>query len=391
MHDEMTDVREPVRGSIVTIAIVFEYPTLNGGERSMLAAIDWLRSNDASFEFVAIAPPEGPLAAALSDRKIEQISWQQRNQSGQRIPSEQIESSMLEIMATRRPHLLHGNSLSMSRIIGRLANRLSIPTTGHLRDIIGLSGAAVADLNRNQTLVAVSNATRDFHVGQGVNQSRISVVHNGVDLDRFRPRAATGRLLAELGLSPTDKLIATIGQIGLRKGQDVLAKAARSIVDRVPEAHFLIIGERTSQKNESIEFERSIRGAFDQSGIADHLHLLGYRGDVDWLLNEIDLLVHPAHQEPFGRVLLEASASGVPIVATDAGGTREIVLDRQTGRLVPVRESNRLAETVVEVLTDTQLSTQFRIAARDRAAHEFSIATAASRLAGVWKRALESS
>lgn len=375
-----------------TIAILFEFPSLNGGERSMLAAIDRLLDEVSRFEFVAIAPPNGPLAVELSRRKIEHIPWCVRTSNGDRIQAELIESSLLEITSQRQPHLLHGNSLSMSRLIGRLAGRLSIPTTGHLRDIIGLSAAAVADVNRNQRVIAVSHATRDYHVAQGLNPTRVTVVHNGIDLDRFQPRQPTGRLLAELHLTSSTenpvKLVATIGQIGLRKGQDVLAAAAKSIVDRVPQTHFLIIGERNSQKTESIEFERSIQQAFEQCGLSQHLHLLGYRHDVDRMLNEIDLLVHSANQEPFGRVLLEATAAGVPIVATDVGGTNEIVVDGQTGRLVPARDPGALANAVVSTLTEDGLAMQFRIAARRRAITEFSIATAAERLADVWRQTL---
>ena len=141
-------------------------------------------------------------------------------------------------------------------------------------------------------------------------------MYNGVDVERFRPRAATGKLKTQLALPENCFLSATIGQIGLRKGQDVLAEAAALAAARMPHAHFLLVGQRHSSKAESIDFERNVTRTFYQAGLRDRLHLLGYRDDIDRLMNEIDLLVHPAHQEPLGRVLLEAAASEVPIVAT---------------------------------------------------------------------------
>ena len=210
------------------------------------------------------------------------------------------------------------------------------------------------------------------------------VIRNGIDLDQFKPRFPTGWLHDELGLNHESLLIACIGQIGLRKGQDVLAAAAPDIVTHVPNTHFLLIGERTSQKAESIEFEQTIHRLFDEAGLADHLHLLGNRDDVAEILGEIDLLIHPANQEPFGRVLLEASAAGVSIVATNVGGTSEIVLDGVTGRLIPSKDPIALADAVIKSLTDKTVSQQFRHAARERALNEFSINTAAQKLSEFW-------
>ena len=396
------------------IALLFEFPTLNGGERSMLAAIDWLRDNDRRFEFIAIAPPVGRLADALRGAPIPLIAWTPFDSTGQRLSAGTVESSLLNTIDVVYPDLLHANSLSMGRLTGRLATRLTIPTTAHLRDIIKLSQAAAVDLGRNARLIAVSDATRQFHAAQGIDGNRICVVHNGLDLDQFQPRTATGRLHESLGLLSSaqanhgtqvrattepsaasayqsvasvfdrPRLIAMIGQIGLRKGQDILTAAAPMIVDRIPSAHFLIIGERSSQKPESLEFEQAIQRGFATSKLADHLHLLGHRDDIAVLLNEIDLLVHPANQEPFGRVLLEASASGVPIVATDVGGTSEIIVDGQTGILIPPRDPAALAAAVIDLLTDDGKARQFGEAARNLALHEFAISIAAHRLAITW-------
>ncbi len=371
------------------IAIVFEFSTLNGGERSMLAVLDWLKADNSKTEFVAIGPGIGPLADELRKRQIPLYEWSSNDSSGMRRQSEEIETSLCQLVKSVKPDLVHANSLAMCRLLGRVAARINPPTTGHLRDIIKLSATAVADLNRNQKLVAVSEATRCFHVSQGLDERRIVVVHNGIDLDQFQPRPCTGWLHAELGLNRESLLIACIGQIGLRKGQDILAGAAADIVKRVPTAHFLLIGERTSQKAESIEFEQSIRRRFDVAGLADHLHLLGRREDVAKILGEIDLLAHPANQEPFGRVLLEASAAGVPIVATNVGGTSEIVLDGVTGRLIPPKDPIALAEAMIKCLTDKTESQHFRQAARERVVHQFSINIAAQKLSAFWNAVLD--
>ena len=405
------------------IAIIFEFSTLNGGERSMLSVLDELRQGNSHFDWIAIGPPLGRLAQALHDRSIAHVAWSPLDELGQRMSASDVETSLTTLITELNPDLVHANSLSMGRLLGRIANRLTMPTTGHLRDIIKLSRAAIADLNRNQRLVAVSQATWQFHVDQGLDPTRTTVIQNGIDLNGFQPRPRTSWLRSELGLNPSNphslpasskpvkqrgiepgfkfagnsprtsdraavKLIACIGQIGLRKGQDVLAAAAPAIVAQFPQTHFLLIGERTSQKEESILFERKIQQEFDQAGLANRLHWCGNREDVCELLSEIDLLVHPANQEPFGRVLLEASAAGIPIVATDVGGTAEIVIDRVTGRLVPPRDPTALTKAILEILTDAKAAQQLGNQARDRALTHFSIAIAARHVGNFWQEVL---
>lgn len=367
------------------LALLFEYATLNGGERSMLACLDWLQRHESGWDFVAIAPGSGRLAEALAARHVELIPWSMSAGSDRApLSRDAIEASLIEAVQSAGADLLHANSLAMGRLAGRLADRLTIPTTSHLRDILKLSAAAMADLNRNRRLIAVSNATRAFHVARGLDAARVVVVRNGLDLEVFQPRAATGALHDELKLPRSARLLAQIGQIGLRKGQDVLAAAAPAIVRAHPDVHFLLVGARSSMKAESRAFERAIADRFAELGLADRLHWLGTRDDVPRLLAEITLLVHAAHQEPFGRVLLEAAASGVPVVATDVGGTSEIVIEGETGRLIPARDVGALALTVSELLADEQARHRMRLAARDRAVREFDIARAARRLAEQW-------
>lgn len=354
----------------------------------MLASLDWLKQHEPSLEFIAIAPDAGPLASELRGRGLEILPWGLSDNSGLRPTREQQELSLLDLVRQAAPDLVHANSLAMGRLTGSVAGRLTAPTTSHLRDIIHVSASAMADLNRNRRLFAVSQATRDAHVARGMDADRVVVVRNGIDLERFQPRPRQGWLRQELRLPDSAVMLATIGQIGLRKGQDVLAEAAPAIVRAIPEAHFLVLGTRSSTKAESIEFEQAIHQRFAGQGLTPHLHCLGYRDDVAALLTEIDLLVHPANQEPYGRVLLEAAASGVPVVATDVGGTSEIVLNSVTGQLVPPRDPNALATSVTRLLLDRRLMQSMSLAARERAVSEFEISGSARRLAEEWKKTL---
>jgi glycosyltransferase involved in cell wall biosynthesis len=239
-------------------------------------------------------------------------------------------------------------------------------------------------------LIAVSQATRDHHLAQGVDAARCVVVHNGVDLNEFHPRRATGRLHRELGLPPEARLFASIGQLGPRKGVDVTLAAATQIAPALPHAHWLIVGERTSQKAEAREFEQRLHKLVHTPPLAGRVHFLGRREDVPDILAECELLIHAARQEPLGRVLLEAAASGVAVVATNAGGTREIFPGEAAGTvLVPPGDVRALSAAVTALYQNQQRRLALGRAARRRAEQAFDIRHAAQRLIDQYRQVLQ--
>ncbi|MFO1095786.1 MAG: glycosyltransferase family 4 protein [Planctomycetaceae bacterium] len=212
---------------------------------------------------------------------------------------------------------------------------------------------------------------------------------HGVDTVAFRSTDRTGSLRRELGLPDESLLVAAIGQICLRKGQDVFAEAAVREASSLPAAHFLLIGSRHSAKRESIEYEHNLGSRFMQAGLAQRFHPLGERTDVARLLPEIDILVHAARQEPFGRVLLEASACGVPIIATDVGGTAEMLTNGEHALLVPPDDPAAIAEAVRRLVGDRELASQLGRAASRHVADRFPIERSAQELFALWNRTVE--
>lgn len=361
------------------LLILCEYPTLLGGERSMLATLSAVSA--AGFDICVAAPPAGPLAEILRARGVTHVSWSPHADGDDRPQLERSRDDLAAILRELRPDLVHANSLSTARISGLVTAAAGIPSIGHLRDIMKLSRQAVDDLNRHRRLIAVSRATRDFHIVQGVDVARTVVSHNGVDLDEFFPRPPDGYLHRELNLPPTARFIATIGQLGLRKGTEVALSAALRIAADHPDVHWLVVGERTSNKDESREFESLLRSIAAEEPLAGRVHFLGTRTDIARLMNECTLLVHAARQEPLGRVLLEAAASGLPTIATEAGGAREIFPTESDGALlVPIDHRSALAEAVSHLLRDEPRRQSLAQSARRRAEAAFDIHAAAARL-----------
>lgn len=369
------------------LLILSEFLTLLGGERSMLSTLAAVSA--AGFDLLVAAPAAGALADAVRDSGAPLVEWTTHDATGTRRSSEQIRQDLARLIARLSPDLVHANSLSTARLAGPVMAATGVPSLGHLRDIVGLSRQAIEDVNSLDRLVAVSEATREFHVRQGIDAAKCVVLTNGVDLDEFRPRAATRYLHRELRLEPEARLIATIGQVGMRKGTDVALDAATRWAAALPNVHWLIVGERTSKKNEVRQLEARLHAVAGKPSLAGRVHFLGTRNDVPQILPECALLLHAARQEPLGRVLLEAAACGFAVVATDVGGTREIFPTEADGAvLVPADDPQALANAAIALLGDDVRRADLGRGGRRRAEEAFDIRTAAARLIDVYRSAL---
>lgn len=344
----------------------------------MMAVLPFLQRR--GFDVVVAAPTAGMLTAALTRAGVATLPLD--------LPStlaakrEVIDDLVKRWATTDGDSLVHSNSLSMGRLAGVVVRSRGVVAVAHLRDIVRLSRSVISDLNRHNALVAVSHAVRRFHVEQGLDADITRVIHNGIDTEQFSVRSPTQWLHRELNLPATAVLIATIGQIALRKGVAVIPHLFESIVAREPclreRLHWLIIGERWSGKEESRVLETTLR----EESEAWPIRFLGRRDDIASILPELTLIVHPAYEEPFGRVLLEAASCGVAVVARDVGGTREML--GTTARLVASDSS--LASAAAELLVDDAARDTLRQKARLRVETLFTPTRAAEELVTLYQR-----
>ncbi|MFT4556995.1 MAG: glycosyltransferase family 4 protein [Planctomycetales bacterium] len=370
------------------IAILIEYPTVNGGENSMLAVLRHLLDRaESEFEFCVLGPTEGVMPGRISELGIPIEPLNLFDGAGRRLPREQAIPRLLDAAKASGADIVHGNSLAMGRLLGAVSREQpTFVATSHLRDIMKLSRAAISDLNATRRLIAVSNATLQFHVGQGLDESIGTVIHNGIDAESFAADvAARARIRDELGIPANAIVLLTVGQIGLRKGLDTLAAVGQRLAESRTGIHWLLAGERFSQKAESVEFEASILRTFAECEPSLKFQKLGYRRDIPELMRASDVLVHGARQEPLGRVLLEAAASELAIVATDVGGTGEIIVDGESGLLVPADAPAVMTDAISRLIDDDSFRRQIVAAAHRRIQSDFGIAKSAEALADVWK------
>lgn len=214
-------------------------------------------------------------------------------------------------------------------------------------------------------VVAISRAIGDGLAEAGVPKSKIRVVHSAVprpDPLIQRPRE---QLLSEFGLPADALVVGMAAQFIQRKGHEVLLEAIPKVLDRHPQARFLMFGKGPL-------FDR-VRSRADARGLSQAVRFPGFRSDLTGYLGCLDLLVHPALDEGLGIILLQAGAAGVPVVAASVGGVPEIIRDRVNGLLVPPGDAGDLAGAIIRLLDAKDLRIRLGRAGREIVEREFSV------------------
>jgi glycosyltransferase involved in cell wall biosynthesis len=182
----------------------------------------------------------------------------------------------------------------------------------------------------------------------GVPERKLRLLGNGVDLDRFRPQPPRVRkeLRAELGLTDDQVLVGAVGRLVWEKGYAELFAAARRLLARRADVAFVVAGPFDGDKGDPLT------PADVEAAEAAGVRFLGLRADPERLYAAFDVYVLASHREGFPRSAMEAAASGLPVIATDIRGCREVVDHERTGLLVPVRDAAALEAAIDRLASD---------------------------------------
>ncbi|MBL0058666.1 MAG: glycosyltransferase [Elusimicrobia bacterium] len=234
-----------------------------------------------------------------------------------------------------------------------------------------------------RTYVAVSEDIRRVLIGGGVAPDKITVIHSGVDVQRFAPRPAADYLRRDLKL-PTDRpVIGNLTHFSWWKGQTFFLEAAKEILDAGVPAHFLLVGKDT----DGTEAREKVRAL----GIEMHVTLAGFRTDMPEVLSLLTLSVLSSLAgEGFSGVLREAMCMGVPVVATDVGGNSELVKDGKTGLLVPPGDAGALASAIRRLLADRTLAQEMARAAGENVRLHYSLESMVEKTMSLYERLVAS-
>lgn len=287
--------------------------------------------------------------------------------------------TVYRLIRRERIDLLHANN-NLRRdamvILGGVLAR--VPVVVHERQITTYSGFVKWLSRRVRVLVCISDAVLQNAEERGARARHRVRVHNALDLAALRD--------VRRQLPPGPPRVGIIGRIMPKKGQAFFIEAAARIREIVPEALFFIIGQATGEDR---GYEEEIRELSEQLGVASAIEWTGYLEEPMGLVASMDVTVHAGIEpEPFGRVIIESLALGVPVVATALGGPLEIIEDGVSGYLVPPGDAGAIAERVLALLQDPALKERMRGGALSRVEKRFSIETYNRRIAAVYRLAL---
>lgn len=260
-------------------------------------------------------------------------------------------------------------------LAGFLARR---PVVWRLHDIVErgtfsrLNVALLRYASRFATSVmAISAAVEEAIVSAGVKRDKVLVIHNGVSPNRTSTSNQVGSIRTDLGFDDNMMVIGFVGRLVSWKGPDCFIKAAAIVAREMPEARFVLVGDAIYGEP---EYAEGLKRLSSSLGLEGKLIFTGFVDDIDEVMSGMDLVVHTSIlPEPFGLVLVEAMMKGIPVVAADGGGVREIVEDGVTGMVVPAGQETAIARAILQMMSNPERARAMGKAGRKRALELFDI------------------
>lgn len=352
---------------------------IGGAERSLL---DVTRALQTRAVDLRVLTPTGPLQEALA---AAQIPHRGVDAMPLRRPRHLLTAglALLRMLPTARrltravreapPDLIHANSTTAALYALPAAMQLNIPLIWHCRDIVPLGRLGRLLAKHASKTVASSATVAHALMRDGCAPEQVQTILNGITTDEFTPLGIEEASRHQLGLPEGIPLVGMVAHHVPWKRHDLFLEAAALIRHALPAAHFVIAG------GDPLGI---------QSGYTQHLQAqataLGLQDAVTWLApldiaqmpalyDAIDLLIHPADREPFGRVLCEALCMETPVLSVAAAGAAEIIRPRQDGLLVPPDDAPALALAATSLLSDPAHASRLAQSGRRRVREHFAI------------------
>ncbi len=230
-------------------------------------------------------------------------------------------------------------------------------------------------------VLAVSNEIKTILVSEGVDAKKIITVYDAVDTQRYQPNSNSGYLSTHFNIDDFSCVIAIVAQLIERKGHRYLFDCVKLLREENRDIKVLVLGRGP--------LESDLKAYCQAIEIQESIIFCGFREDLDRLLPDVDILVHPALKEGLGVAILQGSACGLPIVASAVGGIKEVIIHDKTGVLVEPASSSQLAKALTFLIDQPRLRQQLASNARERMMSSFSIKKMAADTLQVYRTILK--
>jgi sugar transferase (PEP-CTERM/EpsH1 system associated) len=218
---------------------------------------------------------------------------------------------------------------------------------------------------RVERIVTVCQSIADEWVGYGLPKDKVQCIPNGVDTGRFHPRENAREFRKECGLPESAFLVGSIGRLDELKNYDVLVAALGQLKDSFPDAHLAVLGDGPRKDR--------LKAMAEELGIANRVHLLGFRNHPESFLAALDIFALPSKYEGMSNVVLEAMSSGLPVVCADLPSHREVFSPGLDGEIVSPSTAELWAQMVCELYRESERMRALGVAARAKVIGTFSI------------------
>lgn len=342
-----------------------------GGQWSLYYLIEHLDKD--RFHPIVLCPDEGELAQKMRAAGAEIIIMKTgRIRSLNPFTIKKIAS----IITDRNISLIHTDSTTETFYAGIAAKIMKVPLLWHIRARDGewLLDKILPALSTKLVLVADALRTRFKHLDTG----KAPTINNGIDLEEFDSYTASP-IREEFNVDKDAAIVVCVGRIEELKGQEYLVSAMKHINHAK-----LVLAGRADEI-----YLNKIKTLCKELDISDRVIFAGHRDDIPSILKSSDILALPTLTEAFSRVILEAMAASKPVVATDAGGNSEAVIDNETGYIVRTKDTAALAEKINRLITDKEKRKHMGMAGRKRLGEKYDIKNIARQIEEVYLEVLQ--
>jgi glycosyltransferase involved in cell wall biosynthesis len=405
LDEQLEPTTQPEERDSIATTILFLNPTgqIGGAEVGILALMEGLRKHRPTWKLRAIVGDDGPFVARAraSEVEVEVASFDEMRVLGDAAASQsgsvwlklraaaQILLSSIRIrkyakhirsrITSLHPDIIHTTGMKM-HLVGALASGTKSPLIWHVQDFAGqrtvarrllrhfrgscAAAVAISESVARDLRAVCRDAMPVFTVGSGVDTKRFSPEGQQLDLDALSGGPTAPEGVVRVGL---------VGTFAQWKGHAVFLRAIAQLPRDLPVRAYIIGGPiyRTPGSQHS---RQDLAALADELGITDRVFFTGFISDTASAMRSLDVLVHASTlPEPFGMVLIEGQATGLAVIASNAGGAAEIVRDGVDGKMHPPGDSVALAKVLGELASDASLRERLGRAARRRVLESFHV------------------
>jgi len=211
--------------------------------------------------------------------------------------------------------------------------------------------------------IIISNSIAGVNYFFNKKHNKIKVIYNGVDFSRFKISKNKYQIKKELGLSNFENIVSMVSRIEEGKGHLTLISSAKIILKYYPKTCFLIVGDGSLRPQ--------LENFVHQQNLQKNILFLGFRKDIPEIFSISDVAVNCSDSEGISNAIIEAMAIGVPVVATDIGGNREIIINGETGFLIPPGSCELLSKAIIKLFKNKKFASQIAMNGKQLVKEEF--------------------